>query len=106
MPAKTTTKAAKTPGKSGSSGRSHAPVADQDRIISLASGTYAYIVMTDGTSRHLRTADPEFLPTLAALAEVGYANRIIAQLRSLAATAPNTPWPALLIAYEATLATE
>jgi uncharacterized membrane protein YebE (DUF533 family) len=106
MPAKTTTKAAKTPGKSGSSGRAHAPVADQDRIISLAGGTYAYIVMADGTSRRLRTSDPEFLPTLASLAEVGYANRIITQLRALAAKAPLTPWPTVLSAYEATLASE
>lgn len=108
MPAKPTTKAAaKTPGKAGtSSGRAHAPVADQDRIISLAGGTYAYLVMADGTSRHLRTSDPEFLPLLTSLAEVGYANRIITQLRSLADAAPNTPWPTVLNAYEASLVPE
>ena len=95
---------AKTPAKVGSkpASRTHAPVSDQDRVVSLAGGTYAYVFMADGTSRHLATSSPEFLASLHALAEAGYASRITTQLRTLALT-PGTLWPRVLAEYEAGL---
>jgi hypothetical protein len=102
MPAKPSTKTpAKTPAKVGTKATGHAPVSDQDRIISLAAGKYAYIIMADSTSRHLATSNPVFIETLETLAEAGYANKILSQLHSLANANPESPWPGVLAAYEA-----
>jgi hypothetical protein len=71
------------------------PQADVERLISLSGGNFAYVVMPNGTSPHLKTNSEEFAETIRGLASLGYGPRISSQIEHLCATSPNSAWPSV-----------
>lgn len=91
-----TSKTARASSRAGraASGRGFDRAADASRLVSLNSGTYAYIFTPDARTIHAAVGSDKFLTALGELA-VAEPERIAAELAAMRAAHPGTAWDAV-----------
>jgi hypothetical protein len=90
-----TARASVRAGQAGAAGGALSVLGEFKYLIPLNKGKHAYVRnLTNGKTVHLRTDSDAFVEEMRVLAGAGHANKIRAELQSLAASEPDHGWDA------------